>query len=231
MRVHCLSHVPYEGPGILRDWAEARGWSLTEWPLFENPSLPAIDDIDWLIVMGGPMSVHDTDQLDWLAPETTLIRDLLAGIRSGRDAYALGICLGAQLLAEALGGEVTRLAEAEIGWWPIELADEAGPLAHWPARFDGFHWHGEGFSLPPGAQSLASSRHCPHQAFSFGERILGLQFHAEMRPAEVELLVRTHTPLPAGAAIQSGAEMLADPARFAAENQRLIRLLEGWLPA
>lgn len=231
MRVHCLSHVPHEGPGILRELVARRGGTLTEWRLFESPQLPALDAIDWLIIMGGPMSVNDAPKLSWMPAEQALIRALVEQIQAGGPGHALGICLGAQFLAQALGAKVAPLPEQEIGWWPVHLSATPGPLGDWPTAFAAFHWHGEGLALPAGCENLASSAQCPHQAFACGPRILGLQFHAEMTPTEVRVLIDAHRPLPSGVAVQSAQQMLSAPERYAALNQRLLATLDRWLDA
>jgi len=141
------------------------------------------------------------------------------------------VCLGAQLIASALGAKVTPNREREIGWFPIERV--ADPAAHliaraFPARAEVFHWHGETFKLPPCAVHLARSEACDAQAFALGPRVVGLQFHLETTPDGVAALVR-HCPedLGAGRYVQSSDEMLRDAARFA----RLHEVLEALLDA
>jgi GMP synthase-like glutamine amidotransferase len=187
MRIQSFEHVPFEGPAALADWARARGHSLDRTRVFAGQPLPRVQDLDLLFVMGGPMSVHDEAACPWLAPEKAFLRQAVE-----RGVRILGICLGAQMLAEALGGEVRRNPGPEIGWFPVELTPEgrAAPLlAGLPDRFTAFHWHGETFSIPPGAVRLARSEGCVNQAFAFGERALGLQFHLETTPASMELLI------------------------------------------
>ena len=131
-----------------------------------------------LILMGGPMSVND--DLPWIAPELAAIREAVA-----RGIPVLGVCLGAQLIARALGARVYPNPQKEIGWSPVDWTPAAAtdPLFH---GFSGpetvFQWHGETFDLPPGAQHLASSAACRHQAFRVGGNVYGLQFHLEVTP-------------------------------------------------
>jgi GMP synthase-like glutamine amidotransferase len=119
MRIQSFEHVPFEGPAALADWARARGHSLDRTRVFAGQPLPRVQDVDLLFVMGGPMSVHDEAACPWLAPEKAFLRQAVE-----RGVRILGICLGAQMLAEALGGEVRRNPGPEIGWFPVELLIE-----------------------------------------------------------------------------------------------------------
>ena len=139
--------------------------------------MPGVEDFDRLIVMGGPMSVHDEAEYPWLVEEKRLIA---AAIREGKKV--LGICLGAQLIAEVCGGRVYRNPEKEIGFWPVSWIGDADEELV-------FHWHGETFDLPPGAELLASSDVCVNQAFGIGDRVLGIQFHPEVTPEIVRAMV------------------------------------------
>ena len=187
MRMHTLEHVPFEGPAALEDWAKTHGHSLARTAVYENGPLPALEDFDFLAVLGGPMSIHDEAEHPWLVAEKAMLRRAVKA-----EKKLLGICLGAQLLAEVLGGTVTRNPESEIGWMEVE-ATEAGlasPLfAGLPALFTAFHWHGETFSIPPGGVHLARSRACANQAFAYGPNILGVQFHLETTPRSMNLLI------------------------------------------
>lgn len=182
-RVHALLHVPFEGLGAIRPWLEARGYSLSETHLYLGEPPPALTDFDWLIVMGGPMSVHDEQEHPWLVNEKTLLKEAIA-----MDKTLLGICLGAQLIAEASGGSVVA-GEPEIGWWPLYINPTAENDRFAFDQLKAFHWHGEQIQLPPRAQRLASSQCCETQAFQIGERIIGLQFHLETTPRSARLLV------------------------------------------
>jgi len=172
MHIAILQHVAHEGPAALADWAAARGHDTTTYPLYADPSLPAPDDFDCLVVLGGGMSVDDGDVHPWLEPERTLMRAALA---AGRPV--IGICLGAQQLARALGAAVFPNGEREVGFWPIRRVGNALPL---PAALTVCHWHGDTFSLPEGAVLLAESDACRNQVFVTGDGLgLGLQCHLE----------------------------------------------------
>src|SRR5690606_28697951 len=169
--------------------------------------LPTCTDFDALIVMGGPMNVDEHARHPWLAGEKALIR---AAINAGRPV--LGICLGAQLIAASLGAPVTRNAETEIGWFDVELepAGRASPLfAGFPPRFAAFHWHGDTFAIPAGAQRLMRSEACSHQGFALGARVVGLQFHLEVTAANARAMYAAERPPPARY-VQDADAVLAD---------------------
>jgi GMP synthase-like glutamine amidotransferase len=225
MRVHVLQHVPFEGVGSIGAWLEARGARITRTELFDSPRFPNLREVDWLVVMGGPMSVEDEGELPWLAPEKRFIADAIAASKG-----VLGICLGAQLIASALGAKVRRNPQREIGWFPVEPADappDAPFAALLRAPLDAFHWHGETFELPAGAVQLARSGACEQQAFSLGPRVLGLQYHLEPSLEGARTLVE-HCPadLVPGPWVQPASEMLRDEGRFRRANRRMDAILE-----
>src|SRR5262245_3105949 len=226
LRVHALLHVPFEGLGSIAAWLEGRRADLGATRLFDaGARLPHPDDLDWLIVMGGPMSVNDELIHPWLVSEKRLIAEAIAASKT-----VLGICLGAQLVASALGAKVARNPEREIGWFPVEPTWEASRSAFasiFASPAEVFHWHGETFELPAGATLLARSAACAHQAFSVGERVLGLQFHLETTAESARALV-AHCPgdlAPAGW-VQSEREILGDEARFARINRAMSAVLD-----
>lgn len=184
MQAHWFQHVPFEGLGCIEGWLLGAGYEVTSTRFHENPVLPDIGQVDALIVMGGPMSVNDVVVYPWLLEERAFIR---RAIQLG--VPVLGICLGAQLLAAVLGGQVFPDPEREIGWFPVRAVEGDG-VFRFPAWMEAFHWHGETFSLPPGAVRLAESDACRNQAFQWGRSVMGLQFHLESTPESVEDLVR-----------------------------------------
>jgi len=191
MRLHAFTHVPFEGVGSIAAWATEKGHPLTLTPLYLGETPPARADYDLLVVMGGPMGVYDEADHPWLAAEKAAIA---AAVAAGKGV--LGICLGAQLVSVVLGGTVRRNPVPEVGWFSVELTPEglAAPvLAGWPETFYAFHWHGDTFSLPPGAVWAARSAACAHQAFVSGDRVIGLQFHLETTPAAMQSLIK-HCP-------------------------------------
>ena len=225
MRVHYLQHEPFEGLGSMETWFRERGATITATHLHRGEALPALGDLEWLVVMGGGMSVNDERELPWLVPEKALVRRAIAA-----GKRVLGICLGAQMIASALGARVYKNTVKEIGWW--KLVREPGAAEHplgaaLPDGVEVFHWHGETFDLPPGAVRLARSEACPNQAMAFGPRVLGLQFHLETTEASArELIAGSAGDLAnPGPFVQTPEAMLARPERFAALNTQMATLL------
>lgn len=222
MRTHWLQHVPYEGLGHLEGWLAARSASVACTRLFAGDPLPDPATVDLLVILGGPMSVNDEDALPWLRAEKAFIR---GAIDAG--CGVLGICLGAQLVASALGAKVGPSPEREVGWWPVTACDAAdnGDGFRFPAAVTCLQWHGESFALPPGAIHLAQSPGCPHQAMQVGKRVLGVQFHPEATPAWVGAVL-SHSPgaLLPGRFVTTEADLTVDletrcrPANLLAEN-------------
>ncbi|MDE3119866.1 MAG: type 1 glutamine amidotransferase [Nitrospirota bacterium] len=181
-RAICLQHVAFEGPGAFADLLVGKDFIVSN-HLVPKVGLPP-DAGDVLLVMGGPMSVNDPEH--WIEAETTFIRD---AVESGTPV--LGVCLGAQLLAKALGAQVAPGPGVEIGMTPINLTDQGredpvfGTL---PDPLEVFQWHGEAFDLPDGAVPLASSYLFPLQAFRFGSNAYGVLFHLEMQRDGIEAL-------------------------------------------
>jgi len=212
MKAVILQHVPFEGPGCIADWLAARGADSRTVRLFAGDALPAPDDFDLLVALGGPMSVNDEWFHDWLADEKRLIAEAVARCRA-----VLGICLGAQLIASALGARVGPNEHAEIGWFDI-MAEPSGGGFAFPPRTTVLHWHGETFDLPPGATLLASSEACRHQAFRIGERVVGLQFHLETTADSLAGLVEA-----------CGDELV--PERFVQDETRILEALPQHMAA
>ena len=187
MRLHYLQHEPFEDPGSILTWAHERHHVVTGSMIFNGEPLPSLDSFDMLVMMGGYMSVYEEDRHPWLVGEKEFIRQ---AIRSGKAV--LGVCLGAQLIASALGAEVRKNHCKEIGWFPVTLTPEgetSALLDGWSKTFEAFHWHGDAFDLPESAVRLAESDACANQAFSYGDRTVALQFHVETTADSVMRLV------------------------------------------
>ena len=221
MRVHYLQHVPFEGLGAIEQWLIARSCDITSTRLFEPSQLPSPEDFDLLIIMGGPMSVNDEAEYPWLTDEKSLVRRAIA---SGKAV--LGVCLGAQLIASAMGASVRKNRCKEIGWFPIEevtLTSSDDSAFRLPPSANVFHWHGETFDLPHGAIHLARSRACEHQAFQVGCSVLGLQFHLEATPESVASMIRhAGNELEPSEFVQSAIEILSATPEQYAEIHRLM---------
>jgi GMP synthase-like glutamine amidotransferase len=180
MRILSVLHPGGGHSGLLRAAAAAGGHDLVEWSPGAGEQLPGMPpEFDGIVVFGGGMNVVDQERLPWLTGEIELLRDALA-----EGTPVLGICLGAQLLAAAAGGDVHRVDAPEIGWLAVErLAAGAGDpvIGALPERFTAFQWHSYACRLPPGAVELARSPVCP-QAFALDGRAWGVQFHPEVTP-------------------------------------------------
>ncbi len=208
MRVHVLQHVPFEDIGSMSAWFRERGANPEYTRFYEDPALPEPEGLDLVVAMGGPMSVNDEAEFPWLAAEKRFLREVV-----GRGVPVLGICLGAQLVANALESRVYKNPVKEIGWFPVEATTGAAGMFGFPARCDVFHWHGETFDLPEGAVRLARSEGCGNQAFQLGRHVIGMQFHLETTPESVRALIgNCGEELAPGPYIQSRSEMLATPA-------------------
>jgi len=241
MRLHVLQHVAHEGPAAIADWAAARGHALavTRFDWGEPP--PAVADFDALIVMGGPMSVNDEAAHPWLAGEKQLIREAIQ-----EDRRILGVCLGGQLIASALGKAVVPSPRPEIGWFPVRVRPEASTsrtFAGFGGGFTPFHWHGEMFERPEGAIHLAETSACPNQAFEMefdggpsrgGALVVALQFHLEatevsvraMCEGEKDALARSNAGAGGGGGPILPSALLGEPSRYAALRPLLDGLLD-----
>lgn len=187
MRAHYLQHVPFEGLGYIESWLESHEFTITSTCFYDNDKLPNSADIDMLIIMGGPMSVNDSVKFPWLEIEKRFIRDVIA-----LEKPVIGICLGAQLIANCLGSPVYQNSKKEIGWFPVEFFADDHKILNGllPERITVFHWHGETFDLPEGALHLAKTDACTNQAFLYNKNVIGLQFHLETTLESLNLIVR-----------------------------------------
>ena len=222
-RVQVIRHLCFEDLGALAPLLARAG------PGFEylDPATEPLDgarDAEFLIVLGGPISVNDEDRFPFLAREVQILR-----YRIDNELPTLGICLGAQLIAKALGASVRPMPSVEIGWQPLTLtpAGRAGPLRHLQGVV--LHWHGEMFELPPGCESLAASAQCPNQAFAVARHTLALQFHIEVSADLLErwLVGHIHELDHCGIPIR---QLRDDASRYAAQaTTEGARLCAEWL--
>lgn len=223
MRAHYLQHVPFEGLGSIENWLQAAGYEITCTRFYESTTLPRIEEIDLLIVMGGPMSVNDEQEHPWLANEKTFIKEAIES-----DKATLGICLGAQLIVDTMGGKVFANTEKEIGWFPVRATASKPAAFKFPEKTEVFHWHGETFSLPSQAFAIAESDACKNQAFQISSHVIGLQFHLEVTPDSVqEIVSNCRYELVTGKYIQREADILSTaPARYHSVNALMNDILD-----
>jgi GMP synthase-like glutamine amidotransferase len=223
MRAHYLQHVHFEGLGAIEPWLATAGYTITHTAFYASDKLPKPEDIDFLVVMGGPMSVNDEAQYPWLNLEKHFIAEVIA---AGKPV--LGICLGAQLIAAASGAPVYANNVKEIGWFPVEGISSENPKAfRFPPATDAFHWHGETFDLPTGATHLARSAGCENQAFQLGSAVIGLQFHVETTiDSARQLVTNCSDELAEGSYIQGAEEILAAPVeKYQSAHQLMAEIL------
>jgi GMP synthase-like glutamine amidotransferase len=229
VKIAYIQHVPVEGPGAVADWAAARGHSCNPIkPYRSDCRYPDLADFDLLVVLGGPMSVHDEGLYPWLVPEKRFLDQALEARKK-----IFGICLGAQLIASVLGGQVRKNPERELGWFPIELLAEAAGCAslNWlPNQLQVFHWHGETFDIPAGCKHLARSEACRNQIFAFDDHVLGLQCHFEVTPEGIRAM---HDSCPdefaPGTFVQSFENIMERREYFGAANQILYGILDRFV--
>ncbi len=226
MKLHFIQHVPFEGPAHIAAIAEILGLAMSGTRLFDGQPLPSFSDFDALFIMGGPMSVHDQSRYSWLKAEKEFVCRAI-----GQGKKVIGICLGAQIIAEALGAKVYKNRYREIGWFPLEKTASSSSTAAGilPDSFHAFHWHGETFSIPAGAVHLARSEACENQAFSYGDHVLALQFHLESTIESVNLLIEhASDELDGGRYVQS-VERLRDMNYLRDSNGLMRALIEKWV--
>ena len=223
MRIHILQHVPYETPGSIEDWATAKGFPVNYTRFYENGKIPQPEDFDLLVIMGGPMNIYENEKFPWLEPEKEFIKACLSAKKK-----ILGICLGSQLLADALGAKVYRNKEKEIGWFPIFKNGTHPVLDLFPeGETTAFHWHGDTFEIPEKAESLFHSEATKNQGFVFENRIFALQFHWEIQPGTLEGLVKNaHSDLTPGNYVHSPEKMLNHSSGFEKSESHLRKLLD-----
>lgn len=228
MKVHYFQHVPFESLGAMEQILAQEGHSITCTRFFEPYDLPSMTDIDLLIIMGGPMGVNDDAIYPWLSDEKKLIAD---AVEQGKKV--LGICLGAQLIAQVMGAKVYPNAHREIGWFDIEATDEiSGTVLSglFPRKSCVFHWHGDTFEIPEKAVHIAQSQACTNQGFIYDDRVIGFQFHLESTQQSVENLVANcRDELDGSSFVQSEEIILSQKNHYTEINQLMRKVLAALL--
>jgi len=223
IRFHCLQHVAFETPGNIEVWAKQKGHSFSFTHFYNNDSPPSTDKFDALIIMGGSMSIHDEHQFPWLKMEKKFIKDAI-----DQNKKIIGVCLGSQFIADALGAKVFKNKQTEIGFMPVTFTEAAFEKSLFDV-FDKvetvFHWHGETFDLPVGSIHLAETEACRNQAYLAGNNILAFQFHLEVTPEIVKDMVKLegHELIP-GNYIHS-AEKILNELHYLERNKTILFVL------
>lgn len=218
MEIRVLQHAAFEGPGEIAAWAEQHGHAIRVHHLYRGDPLPDLESFELLVIMGGEMNIYQFRDWPWLKAEGEFIKEALS-----QGKRAIGICLGAQLIADALGARVVQNSAVELGWLPI-LWTEAGRnlFPELPSASTVLHWHGDTFGLPEGATRLAVSEACPQQGFVIENKCLALQFHLEVDPGLVQEFVDGQGTWPDGPLVQEPAQIMADAKSYCENNRRLL---------
>jgi GMP synthase-like glutamine amidotransferase len=229
MKVHWLQHVPFEGLGFIETWLSSVGADLSVTRFWAEQTLPPPRDIDMLFVMGGPMGVGDERKYPWLSQEKRFIEAVI-----GQGTVIVGICLGAQLVAEVLGAAVRKNEFKEIGWFSIERCPSGDSRLYrlLPPAMMALHWHHDCFGIPLGSLHLLRSEGCAAQGFMVDDRILGLQCHLEpTRQGVLDLLANCRADMTPGPWVQSEEEIIAKTGYAEQAHKVLAGLLDYLRPS
>lgn len=190
MNVLIIKHVDIEGPGLIENCLKQENILYQILNLNSNIHLPKLDDFTHIVLLGGPMNVYEEDRYPFLREEDLFIKEAIQ-----RGKTILGICLGAQLIAKALGTKVFKAPVKEIGWYDVSLTKIGSndPLfSNFPKTFPVFQWHEDTFEIPKAGKLIVTSTSVPHQAFRYGEGVYGLQFHLEVTEEMIQEWVETY---------------------------------------
>ena len=223
-KIHFFQHVPFEGLSMIESWIKKNNHNLSSTQFFnQNFKIPTTNDYDALIILGGPMGVYDVEDYPWLNLEKEHINKAI-----NENKPILGICLGAQLIANVLGANISQNAHQEIGWFPINLINNQHSITKGLNQtIDAFHWHRDTFDIPSGAVHLAKSEACKNQAFIYKDKVLGLQFHLEMDEQAIkEVIKNCGAQLKSNKYIQDKEKILSS----IPDNKNILyTLLDNWL--
>lgn len=223
MRIHYFQHASFENVSNIGKIARKRGHSIYGWRLYEKNVFPSVELLDCLVVMGGPMNIYEEKKYSWLKHEKKFIEET---IREGK--VVVGVCLGAQLIADVLGAVVKRNEYREIGWFPVRLSDLSKKSYFFKGfnkKFFALHWHGDTFAIPRGALRLAESSACRNQAFEYGKNVLAMQFHIECSSRQVKSFVKNcDNDLIDGRFVQTKEEIVSG-AKYMSSNEILLNTL------
>jgi GMP synthase-like glutamine amidotransferase len=168
--------MSFEHPGSVVDWANEKNYTITYTKIFKDANFPSTDSFDMLVIMGGVMGAYEEDKYEWMRAEKLFIKKSIEA-----NKKVLGICLGAQFIADALGAKVFPHTKKEIGWFEVEKVATHKLTENLPQTFTTFHWHGDTFTLPGNAIHLCKTQACEQQGFVYNNHVAGLQFHTEIK--------------------------------------------------
>ena len=230
MRIHYLQHVPFETPANIEKWAKEKDFKINGTHLYKNEPFPDFSSFDMLVIMGGPMGVYDDNKYKFLAKEKIFIEN---SINLGKKI--LGVCLGAQLIADVLGAKVYKNKYKEIGWYPVKLTEDGKKSKNFkgfPEEFIAFHWHGDTFDIPNGGVRIGYNHITENQAFEYNDgKVLALQFHLETNPQSAkDLIDNSEEELKEkGSFIQSADYILSRNDYFQSLEKLLFKLLDNFI--
>jgi len=221
MNIHILQHAEWETIGQIDNWFSKNGLSYSTTHLYKGERLPETK-VDFLVVMGGPMSIFEDNNHSWLKQEREFIKQTI-----NTDAIVLGICLGSQFIADALGAKVFPGKEKEIGFFDIKKANHHPITDNLPNKFEVFHWHGDTFETPENAINLFSSELTKNQGFIYDDRVIALQFHLEVGSTEINRFVENGNDelIPANY-VQHKKDILIQNFDFYKSNSYLFNILD-----
>jgi len=180
MKIQVLQNIAFEGPGHIEKIAEEKGHEFNIVNLYDGEQPLPATDYDMMVILGGPMRIYEESEYPWLGIEKKAIEYAIQS-----DKIILGICLGAQLIADVLGAEVYKNEFREIGWYPVTRTVDS-PLKFFPQKLNVFHWHSETFDIPGNATRIFSSEATENQSFLYEDKVLAMQFHLEVTEEMVE---------------------------------------------
>ena len=224
MRLHYIQHVNFETPANILKWASSRSVDVSYTRMYESEIFPDLSQFDILVVMGGPMSVKDESEFPWLKNEKRFIKNCM-----DQNTKILGICLGAQMIADVLGAAVSKNEHKEIGWFDVEKTSDSAVSKMFPDKFKAFHWHGERFGIPAGAVKLFRSEACDNQGFAYGNSV-ALQFHIESNDNSiVSMLENCASDIEVSRYVQTIDEINAGISNIAINSQIMNSFLDNFI--
>ena len=226
MRIHHIQHDDFEGLAAIGEWAAIKGAEITSTRADMGHSFPDLQDFDIVVIMGGKMGVYEEDKFPWLIEEKNFIAK---SIQKGK--LVLGICLGSQLIASALGARVFPNLEPEMGVFPVYFNESAASdevFSHFGKQLDVLHIHNDTFDLPKGAVCMASSKLTPNQAYKYGSNVFAFQFHFEVNQSQlIAFRERAFDDTMTGSWIQSGSAIMSYSELIQSNNAILYKVLDS----